>query len=156
MPKTARDNLVSAVPDLKQRVLLAQLFLDLSKGMHEAYSPIASGSAAGWLDGIAVLSAVLVGTVEGRGVTASAISRKLGMSHSTVARRLKVLSAAGLIGRLGNVYVVLPEPLAAAPQRAAAARMYQQIIRISENLLRLGEVYRAQQSPPLQWLAQQA
>lgn len=91
----------------EDRLRPARLLLELARIFNEAtYGDSPLGTS---LDGLFVLSCVLIGHAENRVMNVSKLAHYLGMTRQTVTRRLNELLKIGIVERTGQYYYISEE-----------------------------------------------
>lgn len=94
-----------AMPLRNARLAHAKLWIENGRAYHQAFAM--DGDFGSDCDRLLVAVAVLIGHLEGRGYTASSMSRYLAMSRTTVTRKLTSLVRMGVVEETaGHRYII--------------------------------------------------
>lgn len=94
----------------QERAHVARTTIELIKTVYAGRNPRGSQRLGGQVETLLISGVVLIGHVEGKPKTASAVARYLGVPRVTVLRKLAGLCNEGVIERKGRHYCMAPDP----------------------------------------------
>ncbi|MCC8968188.1 helix-turn-helix domain-containing protein [Bradyrhizobium sp. Pear76] len=123
------------MPQLPPHYHLAHLWLDLTRQLHKTVAPDLQAQFGSRASLMLIATAVYLGTLEERPMTATKLADYVGMPRATVIRRLRSLCRRGAVEKAGHHYRT-PAKRLDRIGREDHRRLVQLVRTASENLKR--------------------